>query len=676
MNYFQLVTFFPTNPLLNLLCWAGLLAIPPLVILLYFLKLKRQPLEVPSTYLWSRTIEDLHVNTIWQRLRQSLLLFLQLLLLLLIILAFTQPGFQSSRLVGDRFIFLIDTSGSMGATDVKPTRLGKAKQLALRVVDDMEQADVGMVISFSDSTGEVQSFTNDKRILRERILGLQQTNRTSNLDEAIRAAAGLANPGRTSTDLTDVQVAKAQPATLYVFSDGGFPEVQDFALQHLTCEYVPVGDQSELPPDDPTYVPKPVPNVGVVAFTTERNSEKPTEIQAFARFENHGPEDVVIEAELYLDGELIDAQSVEIDKDGGTSGAEFDLPDLESGTLRLDIKHDDMLSIDNVAYAPVNSPRPARVLVVSPRNEAIQVAMETDQVAKLALVEFADPDILETEEHTALAQAGYYDAMIYDQCAPKKMPQSNTLFIGTVPPLEGWQAGEVTSSPFVIDIDKVHPLTQMVYMDKVSIFQGFDVQAPAGSLELMTGTNGSLLVVAPRDGYEDAVLGFKIYDHAEGHANTNWVIRRSFPVFVFNVVRYLGGNLGSLASPSYQPGRPVQIRTEGTVTDITVESPAAARKKLQLEGLSFFVYSNSDDLGVYKVFEGKANQPTQQFAVNLFDSRESNLTVEPTINIDNDVIAGTAALTPVRRELWKWLLIAGLVVLIFEWYIYNKRVYL
>ncbi|HAY82724.1 MAG TPA: hypothetical protein DCY79_23185, partial [Planctomycetaceae bacterium] len=122
--------------------------------------------------------------------------------------------------------------------------------------------------------------------------------------------------------------------------------------------------------------------------------------------------------------------------------------------------------------------------------------------------------------------------------------------------------------------------------------------------------------------------------------------------------------------------RPVQIRTEGTVTDITVESPAAARKKLQRERLSFFVYSNSDDLGVYKVFEGKANQPTQQFAVNLFDSRESNLTVEPTINIDNDVIAGTAALTPVRRELWKWLLIAGLVVLIFEWYIYNKRVYL
>jgi len=59
--------------------WGLLLAVPPAIILLYFLKLKRRPLQVPSTYLWHRSIEDLHVNTVWQRLRRNLLLFLQLL---------------------------------------------------------------------------------------------------------------------------------------------------------------------------------------------------------------------------------------------------------------------------------------------------------------------------------------------------------------------------------------------------------------------------------------------------------------------------------------------------------------------------------------------------------------------------------------------------------------------
>src|SRR5687767_7984135 len=71
--------------------WAALAAVPPLIILLYFLKLKRIPLEVPSTYLWHKSIEDLHVNSIWQRLRRSLLLFLQLLLVALVIFSLLAP---------------------------------------------------------------------------------------------------------------------------------------------------------------------------------------------------------------------------------------------------------------------------------------------------------------------------------------------------------------------------------------------------------------------------------------------------------------------------------------------------------------------------------------------------------------------------------------------------------
>ncbi len=64
---------FPT--FLNTLAWwqwTILALVPPAIVALYFLKLKRQSLEVPSTYLWHKSIEDLHVNAIWQRLRRNL----------------------------------------------------------------------------------------------------------------------------------------------------------------------------------------------------------------------------------------------------------------------------------------------------------------------------------------------------------------------------------------------------------------------------------------------------------------------------------------------------------------------------------------------------------------------------------------------------------------------------
>src|SRR5436305_2306856 len=176
--------------------WGLLALIPPAILALYFLKLKRQPLEVPSTYLWSKAIEDLHVNSLWQRLRQSLLLLLQLLLIAIIVLTLLRPGWSGTKLEGKRFVFLIDTSASMGATDVLPSRLDQAKRQAIDFVQEMEASAVAMVISFSNVAKVEQPFTDNRRSLRSKIELVEQTNRPSDLSEALRAAAGMANPGQ------------------------------------------------------------------------------------------------------------------------------------------------------------------------------------------------------------------------------------------------------------------------------------------------------------------------------------------------------------------------------------------------------------------------------------------------------------------------------------------------
>src|SRR5438105_15663817 len=112
-----------------------LLLVPVLVILLYFLKLKRKPLSVPSTFLWRKSIEDLHVNALFQWLRHNLLLLLQLLVLLSLIYSIMDFRVHGRTSESKHYILMIDNSASMGATDVPPSRLHWAKQEALKEID-------------------------------------------------------------------------------------------------------------------------------------------------------------------------------------------------------------------------------------------------------------------------------------------------------------------------------------------------------------------------------------------------------------------------------------------------------------------------------------------------------------------------------------------------------------
>ena len=66
----------------------------PAVIVLYLLKLKRTDLQIPSTLLWRRSLEDLKANTPFQKLKRNLLLLLQLIIIALLTFAVARPVLQ------------------------------------------------------------------------------------------------------------------------------------------------------------------------------------------------------------------------------------------------------------------------------------------------------------------------------------------------------------------------------------------------------------------------------------------------------------------------------------------------------------------------------------------------------------------------------------------------------
>lgn len=651
--------------MLNWWQWLAMAAVPPLIIMLYFLKLRRMPVEVPSTYLWRKTIEDLHVNSIWQRLRKNLLLLLQLLAVLALILACLRPGYRGEETLGERSIFLIDNSSSMQTKDLASDRLAEAKRQANQMVDALGSADVAMVIAFSDRADVRQGFTSDKKKLRDAIASIEATNRTTDLNEALRAASGLANPGRTSQiqDQNDIQVAEALPATLFILSDGRFG-IPQLDLGNLQAEYISVGSEDPF-------------NVGIVAFTVDRNAENEAQIEAFALIQNFSATSTSVTASLNLDGELVDAAEVELDAMSNT-GVSFEIENLMEGQLSLQLDADDDLAMDNMAYAGLDPPRQLEVVVATSGNSALEAALATPQAQAVASVRLIEPDSLGTPEVQQLAQSGTIDLFIYDVCSPPEMPLANTMFIGSLPPGDTWQAepsGEYP--PFVIDINRSHPMLQYVDMGTVRIVEGSALSPPPGATELIRTDAGVLLAVAPRDAYQDAVLGMPLLHQTDDGLlpNTNWPIQRSFPVFFLNALEYLGGAVSTAGAKTVQPGQPAILNLASRFDEVEITDPEGNKSRLQRSGGPQLIFTATDSLGFYEARPVGSDRLLQMFSVNLFSEQESNVAIAPEVQIGMEKVAASQQQTDiVRIEFWRWILVGALALLSVEWYLYNRRI--
>ena len=651
--------------------------VPPLIFLLYFLKLRRVPLEVPSTYLWTKTVEDMHVNSLWQKLRKNLLLLLQLLAVLLLMLSCLRPGCDGEELAGERFIFVIDQSASMSATDTETgiTRLEEAKRQVNGLIDQMKSSDNAMIISFSDNSIPVQSYTASKGILKTKVKSIQQTQRSSDMNEALLAASGLANPGRTSdrTSEIDVQVAEALPATIYIFSDGAVKEVPKFSLGNLTPEYRPIGLQLAEPP----------PNIGITSFAINDQLEGNGQVQVFARIYNSGLEDKTVGLSLFVGDELADAREVTV---GGVGflPINFDLsnflPGLESAEkIKLQIDEKDFYMLDNNAYCVLNPPKQANILVVTDSNEYLEFAMSTSAVSKLANVEFENREFLKDNTYKERSTLGLYDLVIFDQCAPETMPLCNTVFFGQLPPGDKWEKLEELETAPIIDFSTADPVMYDVNMGNVNVLSSLVFKGPQGSIPLIESSKGTIMMVGPREGFEDLVVGFSLVAYAEDgdiNINTDWPKSPSFPFFIQNVVYHLAGATRLNASRNISPGQSVKLKLAIPDNQIAVTAPNGKKTTVKARPDSSFVFGQSDQTGIYQVSAEGETKPEQLFAVNLLDSLESNLQVREELNLGYEKIEATISSIPARKEFWTWIVLLVLFIITIEWYIYNRRVFI
>ncbi len=677
------------------------LTIPPLVAL-YFLKLRRQPMPVSSTLLWKRAVEDLQVNAPFQRIRNNLLLWLQLLILAIAAFCLGKPMIDAEQRRQDTLILLIDQSASMNVTEPDGrSRLEIAREQARTEIDNMADGARAMIVGFSDRATIVSAFDTDKDALKRKLDEIEPTEATTSLSEAISLAEAYMQNLVIAGDApgTDIAVqSTAPPARAVIITDGNVADAQRLTVKRLPTEdmqVVSVGERAD--------------NVAILSMDAKRNYERPAFLEVFALVRNFGDAPVTLDANLFINDQHVDVQSMVLapghtaDADAGTSGVEavepdearptaaiasvgpppgsvasvaFDEVEYEGGgVVEVRLRVDDALTADNAAYTIVQPPRNVSVLLVTAGDVFLRRALDALPID----LEEMSPAAYEAagEDELTLAGRSKWDVVVFDNHSTGRLPPGAYLFFAGVPAIDGVAADGVVENEILFNWDEAHPILRYVAVDTVQVYQWLALAVPPEAERLIEGETSPVLAYLTREGRQYLICAFSVLmeDPVTGRPmmNTDWVFKPHFPVFLSNALQYLAGSLSPTGLRNVRPGEPIEFPVLEGTDEITVRRPDGESDRVPTAGFTTVNYARTRRVGVYNARPGIEGEDT--YAVNLFSAAESDVKPRSALTLAGTKLTATEEVQRVNKPLWPWLLLAVLAVLAIEWAVYSKRVY-
>lgn len=601
----------------------------PVVVGFYLLRRRRISRVVPSTVLWQRFLAENQANAPFQRLRRHALLLLQLAILALVVIALARPFRTGNRLQGSLQVVILDASASMQAVDESPSRFEVARRQALAMVDALGPASEGqeMLVLVAAGQAEVrQSPTTDKASLRRAIEAARVTDTPTRLDEALRVAATL---------------VKDRPgAEVHLFSDGAGVDLASVDTLDLPLVFHRVGHRNR--------------NLGIVSAEMRPNPENPNQRAVFVRVANPTPEAAEVPITVRFEGQSVESRQVRVGPTNGISEV-FIVGQQRDGVFTVTLDQPDDLAVDNTVSLVSRLPRAVRILLVTRGNRFLERALRS-----------AGPRIDVTVAPSIQAQGADADIVVLDDLSPAEWPRANVLAIHVVRP--GWSSRPTGSleAPVIVDWKATHPLLRFVGFDAVQVAQSLEMPMPSWAVSLVDASRSSLMWAGEADGHRTIWIGFDLLQ-------STWPLRVGFPIFIANAVEWLDPDRIRAAAEAGRTADPVRWlwTGPGSVPTASVTSPDGGTHSLAVpEGTRELVFGDTRQQGVYRVEQGTNRW---SFAVNLLDPRETDLTPRESLDRGRRAAVSATRQQPASLEGWRWVALAGFVVLLTEWWWFHRR---
>jgi hypothetical protein len=599
--------------------WLATLALP--LILVYFLKLRRERFELPSLVLWRQVMNDQRVNAPFQRFRRNLLLALQLLILAFLVCAAMQPYLHSGSERRDRLPVLIDVSASMGGRLEAggPTRLEVAKRTVGDLIDNLAFDQELCLIAMGHDARRLTGFSDDRGELRQALAGLVVEDVAANPAPALQLAQAM---GR-STPF---------PRALLI-SDGALPETIDADLAfHL--DYV--------------RLPAATTNLGITACSARRRADARWEVFAAVSASAKASGSAVLE--LRQHGDVLASRPVAPGA-GGEERLAFSVDGAIANELELRLVCDgfDALEADNHAFLCLPALHPMRVWVANGLG-AWKRALSAQQEVQLVTGQDAE-------------------LVVSDAPADLDRPAFVHLSDGVIPhDLDSFIQRADRGGSSVVDYHKGDPLLAHVAFEDLIINERISFAPTASDADLeargctvmVFGDHGPLLLERQRG----ATCDYHLLFHSD---RSTLPFRLGFPVLAGNLVARTLHLTGQDEVPGIRTGLLPPVRNLPDQA-VTVTRPDGSRVEAHADHEGLVGGIGAPHPGIYRV-HGSTETAT---GVSLLDIRTTRLTVVETLHM-HEVAVSAGETTLAELSLWKQLAVLALLVALLEWWYANRR---
>ncbi len=593
------------------------------VVVLYMLKLRRRPVMVSSTLLWSRAIKDMEGNVPWQRLSPTALLWLHLLIVVLMALAIGRPVLDDAIGDGQRVYLVIDTSASMNAMVVNSndsrSGLERAKSQAIDRVDglfDSGRSPMVSVIAGGNETKIVLADSSQRGQLIGAIRSIQASDQPGDIYEAIEFVESMHDASQ-QLEIAELDEAEdVSSALVFVFSDGGSTAGNRIAMRQGGGVFVSPYTQSEQ---------GMLGNLGVVAIGGTRDRSDPVLSRVFVRVERNeqGPRGGVLR--VFVGDVEIDQRAIGFEGDSRSVSESFELRLMQGAIVRVELDVDDALDTDNRAWVKMPSPSLVRVAVVAPDGVADPLLVDMLEVIARSQVNVLAPG----EEIPDV------DLVVYDRVTPESLAGGATLGFGSVYPdqAEVDVLNGLGIRRRMISWDRADPMARESGLGSVSYQRSVVFPADDSTRVIAADIDGSVIVERIIGQHRHVRVAFALHD-------SNWVVQVGLPIFLVNVVeQLLPGTSG--VGEVFSTG---QVIGEG----------ADAIGPMSQIGVVDFV---GDQVGV-----------------SLLDSGESSLFVRTDVVIGSGDTQVSNVGDGSQHELWRWFTMLAIGLIALEWFVYAGRV--